>query len=241
MNELKVDAVVEHKYKGGKLLVKMYQNDSVVVENESGNLEVFPISELYEVPGDDYTALRGKIRVAAANVASTTGDDIREVKTQLALARQLYQAGVRCSEDIVSQVMNRVQITIADNVAESLDPATIEQMLKHSQPVPAATTTEPTAALCSPQAKWPRSAAVGMVKKADLIARILFSESAKDGCGIKEIPQSNFSADWLSDIENTRVERLRKSWTLAKEVVSRMYSFDLQKFITDEINEEEED
>lgn len=120
MKELKEGTIVEHIYTGAVLTVKMVQGTSVVVE-EAAELKVYPISELYVLPGDDYSILRRLVTDAAATVHATTSGNIGSVPVVLALTRRLYAAGVRDTDHVSRQVKL--------NIVANIDDAEIKDLL----------------------------------------------------------------------------------------------------------------
>lgn len=128
LTQLEVGSTVEHVNSENELIVKMFNQRHVVVQTGAGDLEVFPHDQLYLVPGADYCRLRRTVIDTMDNLIREIGrNNMNSSRFRLALARELYAAGVRRGEeDMVNHVKNAIQLTIKGCVSSE----TVQDMIR---------------------------------------------------------------------------------------------------------------
>ena len=139
MNEMKVGSTVESMTSESALTVKILGNNQVVVQTETGKLDVLPPDELYLVPGDDYCRLRRIVIDTMDKLTKEIGrNNVNSTRFQLALSRALYAADVRRGEeDMVNQIQTKITMVVSDSVSSG-DIADIIRMNMHRKSLPTA-------------------------------------------------------------------------------------------------------
>lgn len=110
MSEIKVGSTVEHKDREGRLVVKMIQGEKAAVVTETGDLDVYPVSYLYPIPGDDYNYLRRIVIDTIEEVGSSFGSgNVGSTRGALAVARKLYEKDVRRGTDMITHAQQQIR------------------------------------------------------------------------------------------------------------------------------------
>lgn len=119
MSQIIEGSIVEHATREGRLVVKMVCGKKAAVVDELGELSTENLEDLYLIPGQDYNVLR---RVVVDSMDKLTREigrgNINSARYQLALSRALYDADVRCGEDNITLLQNKISVCITDTLSE---------------------------------------------------------------------------------------------------------------------------
>lgn len=113
MNEITVGSTVERTDFEGRLIVKMLQGKRAAVVTETGDLEVYPLDQLFLIPGQDYNYLRRIVCDSVDEVYRMVGGgNMQSQRAKLALSRLLYDADVRRGTDMIEHAQKQIHQVI---------------------------------------------------------------------------------------------------------------------------------
>lgn len=119
MSQIIEGSIVEHATREGRLVVKMVCGKKAAVVDELGELSTENLEDLYLIPGQDYNVLRRVVVDTMDKLTQEIGrGNINSARYQLALSRALYDADVRCGEDNITLLQNKISVCITDTLSE---------------------------------------------------------------------------------------------------------------------------